>query len=207
MQRITVSRRAIQVIASNVKVDIILRGNWRFLPGQIQRHTLRHKIFDVEIPHALLVIARIRANMPHAGLGAAIERIVEAIKAVLRLHNDRTRHLSVRAQHVKFYRLIGKRFAIAVAKQAVQDHRFTRTIEIARAKHKELFAVTRVTGDIKLRQIQRRKFEVEKRRLAIFTGQDQRGFFIGLQFRMTIGVAVRLGQGLPFIVQKGNGHT
>lgn len=139
------------------------------MPGQIQRHTLRHKIFDVEIPHALLVIPRIRANMPHAGLGAAIKRIVEAIKAVLRLHNDRTRYRRPDAAR-QVYRLLGKRFAIAVAKQAVKDHRFTRTIEIARAKHKELFAVTRVTGDIKLRQIQRRKFEVKKRGLAIFTG-------------------------------------
>ncbi len=207
MQRIAVSWRAIQVIAHHVKVHILLRGNRRFLPGQIQRHTFRHKIFDVEIPHALLVIARVGANMPHAGLSTAIKRIVKAIETVLRLHNDRPCHLSVRTQHVKFYRLIGKRFSVAVAQQAVKDHRFTRTIEIARAKHKELLAVTGVTGDIKLRQIQRRKFEIKQRGLAIFTGQDQRGFFIGFQFCMTIGVAVRLGQGLPFIVQKGNGHA
>ena len=62
------------------------------LSRQIERHTLGHKIFDVEIPQALLVITDIRANMPHAGLGTAIQRVVEAVEAVLRLNNDRACH-------------------------------------------------------------------------------------------------------------------
>lgn len=110
---------------------------------QIKRHTLRHKIFNVEIPQALLVIAGIGADMPHTGLRPAVRGIIEAIEAVLRLDDNRARHLSVRAQYVEFNRLGRKRFTVAVAQQTIEDHRFAVAIEIARAKHKELLAVAR----------------------------------------------------------------
>jgi hypothetical protein len=100
------------------------------------------------------------------------------------------RHLSVRAQHVKLHGLIGKRLTVTVAQQAVEDHRFTRAIEIARAKHKELLAVARTTGDIKLRQIERRKFEVKQRGLAVFARQNQRGFFVGLKLCVAVASLV-----------------
>ncbi|MNN73342.1 hypothetical protein D3C81_1894500 [compost metagenome] len=50
LQTVAVSRCAIQVVADNVEIDLILYRNRRFLPGQIQCHTFWHEIFDVEIP-------------------------------------------------------------------------------------------------------------------------------------------------------------
>ncbi|MNR18382.1 hypothetical protein D3C85_1351080 [compost metagenome] len=87
--------------------------------------------------------------------------------------------MSIRAQHFQLHWLVGQRLAITVAQQTVEDHRLARTIKIARTKHEELLAVTRCTGDIKFRQIERREFEIKKRGLPVFTGQNQRGFFIG----------------------------
>jgi hypothetical protein len=142
----------------------------------------------VEIPQALQVIARIGANMPHTGLRPAVQRIVKAIETVFWL-TTRVRATCPSGRSIKFHRLCRKRLTVTVAQQAVEDHRFTRAIEIARAKHKELLAVTRRTGNIKFRQIQRRKFEVKQRGLPVFARQNQRGFFVGLQPGMAVGIA------------------
>ncbi|MNS27026.1 hypothetical protein D3C72_589620 [compost metagenome] len=115
----------------------------------------------MEIPQTLLIVARIRAHMPHAGLRAAFQWIVEAIKTIFRLADDGSRHLPIRAQHFQLHRLIGQRFAVAVAQQTVEDHGLPGTIEIARAKHKELLAITRPACDIKFRQVQRREFKIQ----------------------------------------------
>ena len=97
MQAVAVGGSAVQVIPRHVERDIILRRNRRFLPGKIQRHALWHKIFDVEIPHPLLVIAGTGAHMPHTGLRPAIKGIVKAIETVFRLADHGTCHLAVRA--------------------------------------------------------------------------------------------------------------
>ena len=177
------------------------------MSAQVERHALWHEVFDVEVPQALQVIARVGADMPHAGLRPAVQRIVEAIETVLRLDDDGTRDLSIRTQHVELHGLIGKWLTVTVAQQAVEDHRFARAVEIAWAKHKELLAVARTPCDIKLRQIKSRQLEVKQRGLAVFTGQDQRGLFVGLKFCVAIAVAFRFGKGLPFIVQQGDGDA
>ncbi|MNC07862.1 hypothetical protein D3C75_554210 [compost metagenome] len=172
LQTVAVSGRAVQVVAGHVESDVIRRRNGCFLRGQIERHALRHKVFDMEIPQPLLVIAGAGANVPHARLRSALKLIVEAIEAVVRLADHRTRHLPVRAQHLQLDRLIRQRFAVAVAQQSVEDHRFARAIEIARAKHKELLAEAWRTANSKLRQIQRRQGEVQQRGLPVLAGQQ-----------------------------------
>ena len=177
------------------------------MSAQVQCHTLGHEVFDVEVPQALQVIARVGTDMPHTGLRSAVQRIVKAIEPILWLDDNRTRDLSIRAQHVKLHGLIGKRLTVTVAQQAVEDHCFTRTIEIARAKHKELLAVAGATGNIELRQIQRRKLEVKQRGLTVFARQNQRGFFLRFKLRMTVSVALRLSESLAFVVQQRDGHA
>ena len=70
-----------------------------------------------------------------------------------------------------------------------------------------MLAVAGATGNIELRQIQRRKLEVKQRGLAVFARQNQRGFFVRFKLRMTIGIALRLGESLAFIVQQRDGHA
>ena len=156
----------------------------------------------MEIPHPLLVVARICANMPHAGLRAAIKRIIKAIQPIFWLADKRARHLPVGTEDFQLHRLIRKRLAVAVTQQTVENDRFARTIEIPRAKHKELFAETGRTGDIKLSQIERREFQVEQRRLPVFTRQDQRGLFIGFELSVPLLITGALRQGLPLIIQQ-----
>ena len=117
--------------------------------------------------------------MPHTGLRAGVQRISEVIEAVLRLAHHRANHLAVRFYHFQLHRLRGNRLAVAVAQQAVEDHRFARAIEIARAKHKELFAVAWLAGNGEFGEIQRREVKVEQRGLALFARQQQRALFIG----------------------------
>ena len=85
------------------------------MSAQVERHTLGHEVFDVEVPQALQVIARVGTDMPHTGLRSAVQRIVKAIEPVLWLDDNRTRDLSIRAQHVKLHGLIGKRLTVTVA--------------------------------------------------------------------------------------------
>ena len=177
------------------------------MSAQVERHALWHEVFDVEVPQALQVIARVGADMPHAGLRPAVQRVVESVETVFRLNNDRASHLTVRAQHVKLHGLIGKRLTVTVAQQAVEDHRFTRAIEIAWAKHEELLAVARTPGDIKLRQVEGRQLEVKQRGLAVFTRQNQGSLFVGLKLCVAIAVAFRFGKGLPFVIQQGDGDA
>ncbi len=110
----------------------------------------------MEVPQTLQVIARIGADMPHAGLRPVVQWVVKAIETVLWLDDNRARDLSVRTQHVKLHRLIGQWLTVAVAQQTVQDHRFARTVEIAWAKHKELLAVARAPCNVELRQVKGR---------------------------------------------------
>lgn len=96
---------------------------------------------------------------------------------------------AVRLNHLQFHRLLRQRLAVAIAQQRIKDHRFAGTIEIARAKHKELFAKAGRACDREFRQIQRRQLEVEQRGLPLFARQQQRGFFIGLQGDVATAVA------------------
>ena len=100
MQSITISRRTVQVVSHHGEFHFIIRRKRGFLTGQIQRHTLWHKIFDVEIPHPVLVIARVGANMPHTGCRIAIEWPGKVVEAILRLTNDAPEYLPVRFNHV-----------------------------------------------------------------------------------------------------------
>ena len=172
------------------------------MSGNIERHALWHKVFDVEIPHPLLVIAGAGADMPHPGLRPALKRVVKAVEAICRLADQGARHLAVRAQHLQLHRLVGERFAVAVAQQAVEDHRFARAVEIPRTKHKELFSEAWRAGDGKLRQIQRRKSEIQQRGLPVLAGKEQRRLFVGLQRRVAVSVTGGLRQRLPFIVKE-----
>ena len=121
------------------------------MTGEIQRHPLRHEIFNVEIPHPGLVIPRVGANVPHSSRRAAVQRIRKAIQPVLRLTDHSTDYLTVRLNHFQLHRLIGQRLAVTVAQQTIEDHRLAGTIQIARAKHKKLLAVTGIPGDIEFR--------------------------------------------------------
>ena len=51
LQRIAVSGRAVQVVAHYRKLHVISWCHRDLIGGEIERHPLRHKIFDVEIPH------------------------------------------------------------------------------------------------------------------------------------------------------------
>ncbi|MNZ79754.1 hypothetical protein D3C78_983650 [compost metagenome] len=204
MQAVSVRGCTVQVITHNVEIHFVLRRNRRFLRFQVKRHALRHKVFNMEIPHPLLIVARIRTNMPHAGLGTAIQRIIEAIQPVFWLADKRACHLPIGTKDLQLHRLIGKRFTVTVTQQTVENDRFARTIEIAWAKNKELFAETGRTGDIKLSQIERREFQIEQRRLSVFARQDQRGLFIGFELRVSIRITGALRQGLPLIVQQSD---
>ena len=141
--------------------------------------------------------------MPHPRGGTAIERVGQLIQAVLRLADDAADHLPVRLDHLELNRLIGQRFAVTVAQQPVEYHRFTGAIKIARAKHKELLTVAGVTGNVELGQVQRGKFEIQQRGLPLFARQQQRRVFIRLEGRMAFGIAGRLRQRLAFIVKQG----
>ena len=152
----------------------------------------------MEIPLAGLIIAGAGANVPHTGGGAAVERISKLIQAIDRFAHHRANHLAIRLHHFQLHRLLRQRFSIAVAQQRVKDNRFPRAIEIARAKHKELFTEARGASDGEFRQIQRRQFKVKQRSLPVFSRQQQRRLFIGLQSNMTLAIAFRLRQRLPF---------
>ncbi|MFO6426448.1 hypothetical protein ACLBOM_12000 [Escherichia coli] len=47
----------------------------------------------MEIPHPILVIARVSANMPHTGCRIAIEWPGKVVQAIFRLTNDATEYL------------------------------------------------------------------------------------------------------------------
>ena len=179
LQGVAACRCTVEIVAFNVKHYVSGRCQRRRLRRNVQRHTLRHKVFDVEAPLARQVVAGIGANMPRAGLRAGVQRPGKVIEAVLRLAHHRANHLPVRFYHFQLDRLCGNRLAVAVAQQAVEDHRFARAIEIARAKHKELFAVAWLAGNGELSEIQRREVKIEQRGLALFTRQQQRALFIG----------------------------
>ena len=51
LQSIAVSGRAVQVVAHYRELHFISRSYRNLIGGEIERHPLRHKIFDVEIPH------------------------------------------------------------------------------------------------------------------------------------------------------------
>ncbi len=97
LQAVAVGGCTVEVITRDIERNRILRGYRRFLPGNIERHALWHKVFDVEIPHLMLAVTRTGANMPHPGLRAALKRVVKAVKTVCGLADHRARHLPVRA--------------------------------------------------------------------------------------------------------------
>ncbi len=202
LQLVAAGRRAVEISAADAKGDIGIRRDRRRLRRQLQRHAFRHEVFDVEIPFAGLIVASAGANVPHAGGRAAVERISKLVQAVNRLAHHRADHLAIRLDHLQLHRLFRQRLAVAIAQQRIEDHRFARTIEIPWAKHKELFTEARRAGNGELRQIQRRQFEVKERGLPLFARQQQRGFFIGLQGDVTLAIAFRLRQGLPFGVEQ-----
>ena len=203
LELIAAGRGAIQIGAGNVKVHIGIHGQRGILRRQIQRHTLRHKIFDVEIPLARLIVAGAGADMPHTGRRPAIKRPGKLIQTIDRFADQRADHLTVRLNHVELHRLLGQRFAVAVTEQRVEDDRLSRTIKIARTKHKELLAESRGAGNRELGQIQCGKFEIQQGGLPVFSRQQQRRFFIiGLQGHVPLGVAFRLGESLPFRIQQ-----
>ena len=202
LQLVAAGRRAVEISAADAKGDVGIRRDWLGLRRQVQGHAFRHKVFDVEVPLARLVIAGAGANVPHAGSRAAVKRISELVQTIHRFAHHRTDHLAVRLNNLQLHRLLRQRLAVAIAQQRIEDHRFARPIEIARAKHKELFAKAGRPCDREFRQIQRRQLEIEQRRLPLFTRQQQRGFFIGLQSNVALAVAFRLRQGLPFGVEQ-----
>ncbi len=202
LQAVARGRRAVEIVTFDTKIDGISRCQRRFLHVEIERHPLRHKVFHMEEPVTVLVVAGIGADHPLAGGGLSIQFPGQLIKPVIRLHHLRARHLAVRAHHFEFHRLRRQRLAVAVAQQAINDHRFTRAVKIARAKHKELFAVAAIAIDIKLGEIQRREVEIEHRGLLAHTGQHQRRLFRIFQTHVTGAVTGRLRQRLPFVIQQ-----
>ena len=202
LQLVAAGRRAVEISAANAKGDVGIRRDWRGLRRQVQGHAFRHKVFNVEIPFARLIVAGAGANVPHAGSRAAVERISKLVQAIHWFTHHRADHLAVRLNHLQFHRLLRQRLAVAIAQQRIKDHRFAGTIEIARAKHKELFAKAGRACDREFRQIQRRQLEVEERGLPLFARQQQRGFFIGLQGDVALAVAFRFRQGLPFGIEQ-----
>ncbi len=124
---------------------------------EVERHALRHKVFHLEAPLRALVIPGIGANVPHAGWRTGIQRVGKLVEPpFLRLAYDGAHHLAVRLHYLQLHWLGRERLAVPVAQQRVEDHRFTRAIEIAWTKHKQLLAVARLTGNGELGQIQRR---------------------------------------------------
>ena len=115
LQRVAAGRRAVQIRPAYGKADIRSRRNGGILRREIQRHALRHKIFNVKIPLARLVIAGTGANVPHPGRRAAIERISKLIQAIDRFADRRADYLAIRLHHFQLYRLFGKRPAVAIA--------------------------------------------------------------------------------------------
>ena len=89
LQSIAVSGRTVQVVAHYRKLHVISWCHRDLIGGEIERHPLRHKIFDVEIPHPRLVITGISPNMPHAGWRVGVQRPAKAVQAVFRLANHR----------------------------------------------------------------------------------------------------------------------
>ncbi len=94
------------------------------------------------------------------------------INAVLWLPDEGLCHFTIRLHHFSFHRLRRQWFAIGIAQQRINDHRFARAIEIARAKNEELFVVALRAINREFGQIQRRAIKVDERSLA-FTGRQQ----------------------------------
>ena len=115
LQRVAAGRRAVQIRPAHRKADIRSRRNRGILHREIQRHALRHKIFNVKIPLARLVVAGAGANVPHPGRRAAIERISQLIQAVNRFADRRTNNLAIRLHDFQLYRLLGERFTVTIA--------------------------------------------------------------------------------------------
>jgi hypothetical protein len=125
------------------------------------------------------------------------------IQTVCRLAHHGTHHLTIRFDHLKLHGLIGKRFTVAVTQQSIYDHRFTRAVEIARTKHKELLAVTRITGNRKFRQIEGRKLQVEQVSRRLYAPESA-PLLCPWSAWHALRIAGRLRQRLAFIVQQDN---
>ncbi|CCJ99152.1 hypothetical protein BN130_1796 [Cronobacter malonaticus 507] len=202
LQAVARRRRAVEIMTFDTKIDGIRRCQRRFLHIEVERHPLRHKVFHMEEPVAVLVVAGIGADHPLAGGGLSIQFPGQLIEAIIRLHHLRARHLAIRAHHFEFHRLRRQRLAVAVAQKAINNHRLAWAVKIARAEHKELFAVATIAVNIKLGQIQRRQVEIEHRGLLAHTGQHQRRLFRVIQTHVSGAVTGRLRQRLPFVIQQ-----
>ena len=107
LQTVTAGGGAVQIVAGNGEIDVVSGGQRRRLWRQAQRHALGHKVFDVEIPLAQLVVAGIGADVPHAGRRATIQRPGQLIQTVLRLAHHAANHLAVGFHHFQLHRLVG----------------------------------------------------------------------------------------------------
>jgi len=100
--------------------------------------------------------------------------------------------LLIRAAHLDADRLGLHRLAILVAQQAVEQHRFTRAVEVARAEDEELQRVGLGAGDVELGQVQGRGVQPQQGGVHAL-GSDQR---IGLGRDRQLGMAGAIGLGL-----------
>ena len=55
--------------------------------------------------------------------------------------------------------------------------------------------------------VERWELEIEQRSLAVFAGEDQRGFFVCFKLRMAVGVAAGFGERLTFVIQQRDGDA
>ncbi|MNZ34472.1 hypothetical protein D3C78_518480 [compost metagenome] len=155
-QAIARRRRTVEVPA----IDLDLRrffGRERCAAAlQFKRQAFRKEVFDEELIDLLTPPAKVEQQLPTTGRRFCSQLQLVLIKAVgIGLPDKLAADLLIRAAYLHTDRLGLYRLAILVAQQAVEQHRLTRAIQVARAKDEELQRVCLRAGDVEFGQVQR----------------------------------------------------
>ncbi|MNF60354.1 hypothetical protein D3C84_419700 [compost metagenome] len=199
-------RRAVEVASLDVEAGILAGGEGLVATLELQRQAFGEEVLHQEFIELRLAVAQVEEQLPAPGGGFAGQLQLVLVEPALPGFPDETAaDLLVRTAHFHGHRLALHCAAIYVAQQGVEQHGFTRAIEVARAEDEELQGMAGGAGNVELGQVQGRGGKPQQAGLLALAGDQHFGLGRQDELGMALAVGLALGQHAAFAVQQLKG--